>query len=38
MNGNVLDLSYRYMTDDWEIDSHTVDVRYRWPIGAGRYL
>lgn len=35
MNGKVLDISYRYMTDDWEIDSHTVDVRYRWPIGSG---
>ena len=38
MNGKVLDVSYRYMTDDWEIDSHTMDVRYRWPIGAGSYL
>jgi hypothetical protein len=38
MSGKVLDFSYRYMTDDWEIDSHTVDVRYRWPIGANAYL
>lgn len=38
VNGKVLDLSYRYMTDDWEIDSHTVDLRYRWPIGARAYL
>ncbi len=38
MNGNVLDASYRFMTDDWEIDSHTVDVRYRWPIGDGKYF
>ncbi len=38
MGGNVLDASYRYMTDDWEIDSHTIDLRYRWPIGAERYL
>lgn len=38
MNGKVLDASYRYMTDDWEIDSHTVDVKYRWPLGASRYL
>ena len=29
LSGNVLDLSYRYATDDWEIDSHTVDARYR---------
>ena len=38
MNGKVLDASYRYMTDDWEIDSHTLDVRYRIPIGDASYL
>jgi Protein of unknown function (DUF3570) len=38
MNGKVLDASYRYMTDDWEIESHTVDMRFRWPIGDTRYL
>lgn len=38
MDGRVLDASYRYMTDDWDIDSHTVDVRYRWPLGERSYL
>jgi len=38
MNGKVLDASYRFMTDDWEIDSHTVDLRYRIPFGADRYF
>ena len=38
MSGKVLDVSYRYMTDDWEIDSHTIDARYRWPIGDRSYL
>jgi hypothetical protein len=38
MGGKVLDASYRYMTDDWDIDSHTVDLRYRWPMGDSRYL
>lgn len=38
MGGKVLDASYRYMTDDWEIDSHTVDLRYRWPVGNDRYF
>jgi len=38
MNGKVLDISYRYMTDDWKIDSHTVDLRYRWPLGESAYL
>lgn len=38
MNGKVLDLSYRYMTDDWSIRSHTVEARYRWPLGDRSYL
>ena len=38
MGGKVLDASYRYMTDDWDIDSHTVDLRLRWPLGESRYL
>ena len=38
MGGKVLDASYRYMTDDWEIDSHTLDLRYRWPLGESRYI
>ena len=36
--GNVLDASYRYMTDDWEIDSQTVDLRYRWEFGNEQFL
>ena len=38
MGGNVLDASYRYMTDDWEIDSHTIDLRYRVPFSDSRYI
>ena len=38
MEGKVLDASYRYMTDDWDIDSHTVDLRYRWPMNDSSYL
>jgi hypothetical protein len=38
MNGKVLDASYRYMTDDWDIDSHTIDVRLRWPVGESSYF
>jgi hypothetical protein len=34
----VLDVSYRYMWDDWEIDSHTVDTRFYIPLGNGSYL
>jgi hypothetical protein len=36
-DGNVLETSYRYMTDDWGVDSHTVDLHYRWGFGT-RYL
>lgn len=38
MNGKVLDASYRYMTDDWDIDSHTLDLRLRWPVGERSYV
>jgi len=38
MDGKVLDASYRYMTDDWEIDSHTLDMRLRWPVGSDKFL
>ena len=38
MSGKVLDLSYRYMSDDWEIDSHTIDARLKFPIGDRSYL
>jgi hypothetical protein len=34
LGNDVVDLSYRYMTDDWKIASHTVEVRYRWDLGA----
>jgi hypothetical protein len=37
-NGDVLETSYRYMTDDWGVDSHTLEFRYRWSFGASRYL
>jgi len=37
-NGNVIDFSYRYLWDDWEISSHTFDFRYRFPIGDRHYV
>jgi hypothetical protein len=37
-NGDVLDVSYRYMTDDWGVESHTFDVHYRWSFGSGQYV
>lgn len=35
---DIVDVSYRYMTDDWGIDSHTVDLSYRWYAGDSLYL
>jgi hypothetical protein len=37
-NGDVLEASYRYMTDDWGVDSHTLELRYRWNFGTSRYF
>ena len=30
---DVVDLSYRYMFDDWGVRSHTADLHYRWQFG-----
>jgi len=38
LNGQVLDIGYRYMFDDWEIQSHTIDFRYNYQFGSGHYL
>lgn len=35
---DVLDASYRYQTDDWGMQSHTVDFRYRWSFRAHQAL
>lgn len=37
-NENVLNISYRYFWDDWGIQSHTVDMRYRFDFEGGHYL
>jgi hypothetical protein len=35
---DVLDVSYRFMTDDWAVRSSTVDALYRWNLGDNSYL
>ena len=35
---DIVHFSYRYFTDDWGIDSHTVDLTYRWNFGSGKFL
>ena len=37
LDDKVLDTSYRFLTDDWGINSHTLDFRYRIPVSKGRY-
>jgi len=29
-NDDILDVSYRYMFDDWGVNSHTIDAKYRF--------
>jgi len=38
LDGDVFDVSYRFMTDDWGIDSHTIDARYRWALSDRSHL
>jgi hypothetical protein len=34
----IVDVSYRYMWDDWRIDSHTIDSRFHIPVGKSNYI
>jgi hypothetical protein len=34
----VVDGSYRFMTDDWGVVSHTVDLHWRSPVGSNWYI
>jgi len=36
--GNILDLSYRYYWDEWEIKSSTFDVRYRKKLSNNNFI
>ena len=38
LSGDVVDISYRYMWDDWEVASSTVDFHYRKNFNKGWYL
>ncbi len=37
-DSGTLDFSYRFMTDDWEVESNTAEVRYRWDLPAASYI
>lgn len=36
--GDTFRISYRFLTDDWGIDSHTLEASYRLPFGSGNYI
>ena len=38
LSGTFVDASYRYMWDDWELNSHTADVKWRLPLGGRWYV
>lgn len=35
---DVLYASYRWYADDWDVRSHTIDLRYRHELGEGAFL
>lgn len=35
---DVIDLSYRYTTDDWGVSSNTLDAKYRWAVSPTWYV
>lgn len=37
-NKDIFTASYRYMTDDWGIDSDTLDFSYRFALSNGYYI
>lgn len=37
-SGKVLQAGYRYSTDDWNVDSHTLESRLRIPFGESSYF
>jgi hypothetical protein len=37
-SGKVLQVGYRFSTDDWKVDSHTLESRLRLPLGGSSYL
>lgn len=38
LSGDVLDVSLRYLWDDWGLTSNTLDLKYRWAFNNKRYL
>ncbi len=37
-SNNLIHMAYRYYTDDWEVDSHTLDMNYRFNMANTAYI
>jgi len=37
-NSDTFTTSYRFMTDDWKVESHTVDFTYRYKMDSGYFI
>lgn len=37
-DSSMLDVSYRFATDDWDVDSHTIDSRFRFALSETTYI
>ncbi len=37
-HGDIVDFSYRYYWDEWQINSHTIDMKYRYKLNQQFYL
>ena len=37
-NSDIFTSSYRFMTDDWEVESHTLDFTYRYKMDNGYFI
>lgn len=38
ISGTYLDVSYRYLWDDWGLKSNTIDTRWRFPVSGDWYI
>jgi hypothetical protein len=38
LDSGVADISYRYAIDDWDINSHTIDSRFRFNLSDNTYI
>jgi len=37
-NRDIFNISYRFMVDDWGVDSNTINASYRWRMDNGYYI